>query len=304
MKNTILKQIIKNYNLTLSNIGEVELDRKISHAAIHRLGLELAGKKAFGQHNNIIGWGTKEQNYFNSIGLVEAKKLINKSILPNVPFVLLSVGIKGKVLEAIIEAGDKTKTPILTTDMHLSLITSTVGFDIAIYLAQEKEMHSSLVIVNGVGVMLKGKSGVGKSEAVLELIQKGHIFVSDDTVVIKRIGDKFFGYPTEITKDILEVRGVGLIDIRAIYGIKTVRNDSKIDLIVELKEYKGNEGKFERLGKKIKKEKILGGFIPKITIPVMQGRSISSLIMVAVNAYLAKEHGDDPIQKMRNRREE
>lgn len=303
MSKKFINQIINSYNLTLSNKGPVDLGREIAHSAIHRLGLELAGKKEFGKHKNIIGWGTKEQNYFESIGFEKAKELIGKAIVSNVPFVILSVGIKGKILDAIIEIGDKTKTPILKTNMHLSLITSTVGFDIAVYLAKEEHIHSSLVIVNGVGVMIQGKSGVGKSEAVLELIQQGHIFVSDDTVIIKRIGDTFFGYPTKLTKDILEVRGVGLIDIRSIYGIKSVRDDSQVDLIVELKEYEGNEGNFERLGNETQTEKILGGYIPKVTIPVMKGRSVSSLVKVAVNSYLARSHGDDPMQKITNRRD-
>jgi len=186
--------------------------------------------------------------------------------------------------------------------MHLSLITSTIGLQIATHIAKVEERHGSLVIVNGVGVMVVGKSGVGKSEAVVELIQLGHTFVSDDTVRIKRIGQTFIGYPAILTKDLLEVRGFGLINVKTIYGIKSVREKSNINLIIELVDTKGKEGTFDRLGISEIKEEILGGFIPKIQLPIKEGRSTSSLIEIAVNSHLAREMGDDPISTIAQRR--
>ena len=131
---------------------------------------------------------------------------------------------------------------------------------------------------------------------MLELIQRGHQFVCDDAVNIKRIGNEFIGYSPEITKDILEARGLGLIDIKAIYGDRAVRDRTKISLVVELKQPDSQHSvEFDRLGNENDYYLILGGKINKVSIPVRLGRNLASLIEVATNLFASKQGGTDAL---------
>jgi HPr kinase/phosphorylase len=165
-----------------------------------------------------------------------------------------------------------------------------INFFIIKELSDSTSKHGSLVIINGVGVMIIGKSGIGKSEALLELIEKGHSFVSDDTVILKKIGNNILGYPSPITKDFVESRGLGLIDIPLIYGLKSVKEYTNVNLVIELISME-DSNRINRLGDKKLFYEIFYEKIPKIQIPVGNGRTLSVLIEAATNVYLIKQKG-------------
>jgi HPr kinase/phosphorylase len=149
----------------------------------------------------------------------------------------------------------------------------------------------------GLGVLLLGNSGIGKSECALDLITRGHRLISDDTVIIKKIGKKLEGFAPELTAGHMEIRGLGIINIRDLFGVSAVEPNKKIDLCIELKSWT-DVVEIERLGLETATQRILEIEIPKFVLPVSSGRNISTLVETAVRMYLLKSAGFDAAQKL------
>lgn len=298
-----VRELCKENQLNIINQCNIKEWSTIKRPAINRLGFELTGlffNEKF--NNNIIGWGTAESKYLDSIGSKEAEKRIRKIFDYKPPLVICSIGVNKKNKDLILKIANEKDIPIVFTEDQLSFTVTTLGVNVAEFFSREEFVHGSLVIINGIGVLIIGDSGIGKSEAVLELIQKGHLFVSDDSVHIKRIGHEFVGYPSKITQDILEARGLGLIDIKRIYGEKSIKPKTHINLVIELKNSEiGDKNDFDRLGNEKHYFNVLNGKINKIIIPVRLGRSISSLIEVATNLYISKRNGLDALKLIQDR---
>ena len=296
-------KLLDRFKLEVLNPKTAIIDKPIKGAAMHRYGLELSGSVKVGEQlTNIIGWGTKESSWFSSQTVDEAQAAIKRVVTKNTPLILLSEGFDDKNAQIVIESVEEFGTPVVKMKQRLSNAHVTIGWYVAQKLSEGTTVHASLVLVNGVGVMITGKSGIGKSEAVLELIQKGHSFVSDDSVILKRIGNEFTGEPVELTKNLLESRGIGIINVASIYGLQSVRDFAKVELVVEL--LPSTElNNVDRLGNMDLKYKALNGEISKIQIPVENGRTISSLIEAATNVYMAKRNGDDPLKTISERRD-
>lgn len=286
--------------LEIINLKKIKKWRQVKRPSINRVGLEIIGHFEIEDLNkNILGFGTKESILMDSIDLKTLEKNLDKifSYLP--PLVICSSGVSSKNKKLILKYANKYETPAVFVDTKLSFITTTVGIYIAEHFAPQDFVHGSLVIINGIGVLIIGQSGVGKSEAVIELIQRGHMFVSDDSVIIKRVGNHFIGISPEITKDMLEARGLGLINIKSVYGEKSIKDKTNIDLVIELK--KDDQFNFDRLGNENHFYEILNGKIKKILIPVRLGRNTASLIEVATSLYICKNDGKDAFTEIQER---
>lgn len=293
--------IIEEFELEVSNEKNADLDREINQPSITRSGLELSGTYTSSHsENNIIGWGTKEYKWMEKFTKEDGIKAIKRALTPKTPMLITSNGVKGKVLEWIKEVANEYEIPLIRLNYHLSHAMSTIGLFLATAMAPTEDVHGSLVSIYGQGVMIIGPSGIGKSEAVLELIQDNHLFVSDDTVVITRIGNQYTGKGAPITRGYLEARGIGLIDIQHMYGAQTVLDESQVDLVVEL--VPGDKmNELDRLGNMDLHYKVLNGKIPKIQIPVNHGRSVSALIKAATSAFIAKKHGMNALEEIQKR---
>lgn len=286
--------------LEVVNRDKIKKWREVKRPSINRVGLEILGHFDHEDLNkNIIGFGTKESSLMDSLKKKTLDENLKKIFDQKTPLVICSNGVSEKNKKLILKYANETDTPVVFPDTKLSFVTTTVGIYIAEHFAPQDFVHGSLVVINGIGVMIIGESGVGKSEAVVELIQRGHMFVSDDSVIIKRIGNHFVGISPEITKNILEARGLGLIDIESIYGKKSVKERTNIDLVIEL--IKDEKFHFDRLGNQNHFYKILDGKINKIQIPVRAGRNTSSLIEVAASLYITKKEGVDAFQEIQER---
>ncbi|WGI36858.1 HPr(Ser) kinase/phosphatase [Mesomycoplasma lagogenitalium] len=297
-KRVSVDKIIKDfYLIKLNEFPNAFIERP----SINRAGLLLGGNfKRETLTKNIVGWGTNESEFLLSLSEEKRKKALKTVIGALPPLLLLSIGFSANLYQEVLQIAEKYKVQVVKSQEHLSTLIANIGSYLTEYFAKTVSVHGCAVLVNGVGVMIIGPSGAGKSEAVLELIQEGHTFVTDDTVVISRLGNRFIGKPATITQDFLEVRGIGLIDIRHTYGSSMIRAKLDIDLVLEL--VPDNENIiFDRLGKWDLEYNILDGAIQKIQIPVKQGRTISSLVVAAVNAYLVRKDGLDPLQKIQER---
>ena len=293
---------LKNYKPL--NLKEYDIDRDIVGHTLARKGLELSGFIDSISHYSkyLVGWGTNEYNYLSKLANKEVNKRIEKVIDKNTPGVMLSKGFKqSDVLKVLMKIAEKNRVPVYKFDMHMASIISLLNNSIARDVTRYETIHASFVVINDVGVLIKGKSGIGKSEAVLGIIQRNYTFVGDDSIEIYLNGNFLYGRASKITKDLLEVRGIGLINIPFIYGKRSAVNNARVDLIVELVEEK-KDIQFDRLGNSSLKEKIFGKDVPKTLIPIKIGRSISSLIIAAASVFAAKKEGMDPLKTIKSRR--
>ena len=168
-------------------------------------------------------------------------------------------------------------------------------------LAQETTIHGVCLEVFGIGVFIKGKSGIGKSETALELIKRGHRLVADDAVDIKEIDGSLKGACPYITKGMLEVRGMGIIDVPSLYGLSSLSSDKNIDLVIDLKQWTSDDD-FERLGLDSENVDILGVDVKKITIPIRPGRNVAVIIeAAAVNYRYSLTSASSPIDIINSR---
>ena len=299
-----VKQIMKKFEMKALNPEHADYEKQVLAPSIHRMGLELTGAAPANSRGNVIGWGTRESMYLSSLSKEEAIKNLDRVITDSTPAIILSKGVSQEVVDLIIPEANKHKTAVFQKeDMHLATINMNIGWYIIKHFAPKESVHGSLVIMNGLGVMIIGESGIGKSEAVLELIQRGHLFVSDDTVFVKKIGTEFFGEPSPITKGYLEARGMGLIDVPSVYGLKSVKDKTIINLVIELVGEK-DLNNVDRLGTDDLSYEILGGKIKKMQLPLKTGRSLSSLIEAATNLFTTRVNGvANPLDEMIRRRD-
>lgn len=293
-----LDQICKDNEIEILNSNYEK--RPICSQFILRLGVELLGHFFDNEiSKNIIGFGAKESKIMDSLDSNELDKNLNKIFEYKPPLVICSLGVNDKNKKLLLNKCNEFKTPYSEFPSRLSHLNSTLGMYITEKLSEEEFVHGSFMEINGIGVLITGESGIGKSEAVVELIQKGHIFISDDALIVKRVGNRFVGITPTITKNLVEVRGIGLINVRDTFGSKSVKDKYWIDLVVELKASELQD--FDRIGNKKYYYEILNGKIKKIIIPVKTGRSISSLIEVAIISHISKIEGDNLLDKLDER---
>jgi len=262
--------------------------RQIVSARIQKLGLALAGFTHYIHAGRIQIVGQSEIWYLAQLEPEQRIQALRNLDLEKVCCVLITKNLSPP--SEFLEIAEEINLPVIRTpQVSSAAIVSLAGF-LQEALAPQRVLHGVLMEMYGTGVLFKGESGIGKSECALDLISRGHRLISDDAVLIKRIGDKLEGYSPELTREHLEIRGLGIINIRDLYGISAVGNRKQIDLCVELKKW-NNVLEIERLGLETQEEDIFGIKLPKYVLPVSSGRNLSTLVETAIRVYLLKTKG-------------
>ncbi|MEG2675844.1 MAG: HPr(Ser) kinase/phosphatase, partial [Clostridia bacterium] len=260
-----LKQFCDECDLQLL-LGKEEDTIVLKSVLVNRPGLLLAGFENYFGNNRVQIIGYAEHYYFETLSEFKKRSALERLFSRHIPCVIYSRGIEPNAIA--LEFAQKYKVPIMSSDM----ITTTLNGEIANYLdkllAPSCIYHGTLLNINGTGVLLTGDSGMGKSETALELIHRGHRLVADDAVIIKRYKNELVGEAPENIKFLMEVRGIGIIDVRSMFGVGSVLNNEDINLIIHLEKLT-EDSVVERLGSDIQSEEILGMSLPKMTIPVM-----------------------------------
>lgn len=204
----------------------------------------------------------------------------------------------------LIAASSKKHVPVLSTKMPTTRFSSLLTNYLESQLAPTTAVHGVLVDIYGVGVLLTGKSGVGKSETALELVKKGHRLVADDCVEIHQEGENtLIGHPPKLIEHLLEIRGVGIIDIMTLFGASAVRTFKRISLVIDLELWDADKT-YDRLGLEEEKMRIIDTDITKLTIPVRPGRNLSVIIEVAAMNYRLKRMGVNAAEEFSKRLDE
>lgn len=295
-----VKQVVEFLKMTIIT-GEEFLDREVTRSMTSRPGVEIYSDYfEFYESSRIQVIGTKEINLFYMINDEQKEIRVNKLFELNPPAFIFTGNVE-EIPEQFIKASEKHRIPILKTKLRTTALIGQIGQYLSEELAERKTIHGVMLDINGVGVLLKGKSFVGKSETALELIKRGHALVSDDSVELVRKEDgEVMAYSPVLTERLMEIRGIGIIDVVDLFGVKAFRNKKSVTLIVELVKYQ--EGmKIDRLGLTQQTETLFDIELPKVTIYVQPGRNLATLIEVAAMNWKLKVFGKDAAKDFVNK---
>lgn len=278
--------------------GKYLNNKKISTYDVYRPGLALAGYTGYFLRERVVIIGKTEVSYLKTLPEELKDRRIATVMRLGTPCVI--VAKKLKIDKKFIEEAERRKIPILRTPMSTTPFIHEFSTYLEFKLAPTKYVQGTLVDIYGVGVLFIGKPGTGKSECALDLIERGHRFVADDLVKLRRRGDVLVGSGAEKStrlKHHIEVRGVGLVDIFRIFGVKSVRLRKRVEVIMELVLWDEVKGDFERVGIKAQTRKMLDIEIPRIIIPLTPGKNVSVIAEVVAMNYLLKLRGIHPAEE-------
>ncbi len=281
-------------------IPDVNIDEiKVYHRSINRPGFQLTGFYEHFESERIQVFGKAENKYLATLNTEEREKRLDVLFSTKFPALIVAHGMKP--YQEVIDAGVKHKVPVLVTDETTALVIVNIMEYMNEQLAPTTELHGVLVDVFGEGILIKGESGIGKSETAIELIKRGHRLVADDVIDIKKISEgRLIGSAPEITRHFVELRGIGVVDVKSLYGVESVKTDSPISMIINLEEWDGSTS-YDRLGLNDEYEDILGVKVVKYTVPIRPGRNLAIIIETAAVNHRQKMMGYDSAKELCNR---
>ncbi len=299
MYTVALQECIDKMNLECLT-PEVELeDIKITQSDINRPALQLAGFFDYFDHHRVQIIGHVENTYMENQGMDYSKEMMGRIMSYKVPCIVFcrNMEVPGEFLELAKEHG----VPILRTKQTTSSFSSELNRWLKVELAPRISIHGVLVDIYGEGVLITGESGIGKSEVALELIHRGHRLVSDDVVEIKKVSDEtLIGTAPNITRHFIELRGIGIIDAKALFGVESVKNTQSIDLVIKLEEWDKNQ-EYDRMGLEEKYIEYLGNKVVCHSIPIRPGRNVAIICESAAVNFRQKKMGYNAAMEMYNR---
>ena len=268
----------------------------LTSVSVDRPGLRLAGFFSFFDTQRIMLVGLTEHEYMRTFTPEKRTEMISKMLgYGEIPCVIFSRDLP--VLPEFMECARATGTPIFRTGKLTTQMMADLCAYLSRLLAPQTTVHGVLMDVFGSGILITGNSGVGKSETAMELIKRGHRLVADDSVLIKRVESELIGTAPERIRYFMELRGIGIINVKNMYGSGSILTEKEVELVMQLEHWQ--EGKaYDRIGGEGGYEDILGLQVPKLTIPVSPGRNLAILIEVAARNYRLKSMGYDAAQEL------
>lgn len=290
MKNKKIKvsRIVDKFSLQVL-AGKAGLGKYITVSDIKRPGIELAGFWKYFAPERVQLLGQTEISFLEELNERVLKDRIKKFFSYDLCTVIVTRNLN--VPDILLKESKKSSIPLLRTSSSTTRFLSQLTNYLEEILAPEKMFHGVLVDIYGMGVLIKGKSGIGKSETAIQLVKRGHRLVADDVILVKKIAEtKLVGTAPESTRYFLEMRGIGIINVRILFGAGAVKESSPINMVAEL-EYWDENKSYERLGLDNIYEEVMGISVPKVVIPVKPGRNLAMVLEVAVKNLRMKEMG-------------
>lgn len=282
------KDIIKKFDLELLS-GEEGVDRPITVSDISRPGIEMAGYFAYYPAERIQLLGKTELSFFATLSDAEKRSRMDQLCTDITPGIIVSREMEVPV--ELLEASERECVPVMRSQMKTTRLSSHLTNYLEGKLAPTTAVHGVLVDIYGVGVLITGKSGVGKSETALELVKRGHRLVADDCVEIRQEDqDTLVGSSPELIEHLLEIRGLGIINVMTLFGAGAVRGHKRISLVINLELWDQNK-QYDRLGLEEEKMRIMDTDLTRLTIPVRPGRNLAVIIEVASMNFRLKRMG-------------
>jgi len=263
--------------------------RRLTAPRIQKLGLALAGFTHYIHPGRLQIVGQSELRYLGQLDSTRRREAISNLSLEKISCVLVTKGLEPHA--ELIAAANTANLPLLSTSVVSSTAVSAVTDCLQELLAPLEVRHGVLLDIYGLGILIEGASGIGKSECALDLIARGHRLVADDVVEVKRIGaEKLMGSSPELLREHLEIRGLGIMNIRDLFGVSAISTTKTIDLSIKLERW-DEASEVDRLGIDPQAIEILGVNVPQLVIPVSPGRNLSTLVETAVRVQLLRIRG-------------
>ena len=268
-----------------------DLSRKIYDQNLHRPGLALAGFVDLFAYKRIQVFGNTELTYLNNLSNEEQHKAISTIFKFEIPCIILSNN--NEPPPVLLSLAEEYNIPLISSHYTTTKLIYFVSDFLDDQFAERITIHGSFVDVYGAGMLFTGDSGIGKSEVALDLVERGHRLVADDVIILTKKGEGILmGAGTNIVKHFMEIRGLGIIDIERMFGIRAIRYQKRLEIIVELEFWK-DDGDYTRTGLNEQKVNISGVDIPYIKLPISPGKNITVISEVIALNYLLKHYGHD-----------
>lgn len=294
-----VKMLVDKVKLKVVYGNDELLAKEITTADISRPGLEMTGYFDYYSPERLQLLGMKEWTYLMKMTSHNRYQVLTEMIKPETPAII--VARKLEVPEEMLAAAKEKGIAILQSHISTSRLSGETSWYLDSCLAERTSVHGVLMDIYGMGVLIQGDSGIGKSETGLELVKRGHRLVADDRVdVFAKDEETLWGEPAEILRHLLEIRGVGIIDVMSLYGASAVKGSSQVQLVIYLENFESGKV-FDRLGNGNEEIELSGVKIPRVRIPVKTGRNVSVVIEAAAMNYRAKQMGFDATKTFEER---
>lgn len=296
---TTVAKIIKELNLEpLTDIPNLD-DRRIKDMNLNRPALQLMGFFEYFDSKRVQIIGISEMAYLKTMTKLQRREAIERLFQQDIPCVIITSN--QEPFEEFLEFSRQYGIPLLRTSEVTTRFMTNLSTFLTYELAPRITRHGTLVNVYGEGVLMLGESGVGKSETALELVKRGHILVADDAVEIRKASEKtLVGEAPEIIRHLIEIRGIGILDVKNLFGVGCVKDSERIDLVIQLENWKTDK-EYERLGLHDQYIEILGIKVPTLVIPVRPGRNLAIIVEVAAMNNRQKKMGYNAARALTDR---
>lgn len=281
--------------------GDIGFTKEIKDKNIHRPGLALAGYVQLFRYDRVQVFGNTEMGYLEQLEPHQREKTLATIFQFDVPCVVVTNN--NRVDDELLTIARTNGVPVLVTPFETTKFIYILSDFLDDQFSPQTVVHGSFVDVYGVGVLLIGRSGIGKSEIALDLVERGHRLVADDVVMITRKGEGILmGSGTDLVKHFMEIRGLGLIDVRSMFGIRAIRFQKRVELVIELMEWRPDED-YTRTGLDDEGISILDVQIPRVELPIFPGKNVTVICEVISLNYLLKHYGYDAAKEFTKRLE-
>ena len=289
---------LKLTELVPSKTGKLNIEK----SDINRPGIQFAGYWSHFASERPQILGLVEISYLESLDPATRRERLEIFTGYNLPCIIVCRGLDG--LDDLVELAREHEIPLYRSDEETTQLVAKLIFFLNDYLAPSTSVHGVMVEVYGVGVLITGESGVGKSEAALELVKRGHRLVADDVVDIRRVSaNKLMGCAPKSVRNLMEIRGIVIINVATMFGIGSVVEDKSIDMVVHL-EHWVKDKEYDRLGLEDKTKNILDVELPYVLLPIRPGRNVAVVLEVAARNLTLKQQGYSAAKELEKRMQE
>ena len=291
----VVEQLRERVKVEVTLLNDVPLtERRIVEHNLHRPGLVLAGYTELFQFQRVQILGNTEGRYLAHLDPAARQAAIDHLFAFDVPALVLTAD--NRPPPELLETATAKGVPVFATPVATTRFMALLGGFLNDQFAPHATVHGALVDVYGVGLLLTGKSGIGKSEIALDLVERGHRLVADDVVVVTRTeANLLMGAGTELVQHFMEIRGLGLIDVRAMFGIRAIRFQKRVEVVISMSVWDGAE-EYTRLGMVDDTQDFLGVELPLVKLPITPGKNVTVICEVIAMNYLLRHYGYDPAE--------
>lgn len=297
-KKVKVSDLVKQFHMEVI-CGEEGLKRLITVADLYRPGLEMAGYFNYHPLERVQILGKTELAFFKTLTADVRRDRMERLCNEETPCILITRGMD--VPDELIQAATEKQMPVIRSKVPTTTLASQITDFLENKLAPTTTIHGVLVDIYGIGILISGTSGIGKSETALELVKRGHRLIADDAVEIRQSAPNVLvGNAPELIKHLLEIRGVGIINVMTLFGAGAIRNTTRISVVINLELWQQDK-QYDRLGLDEETTRIIDTDIPLVTIPVRPGRNLAVIVEVAAMNYRLKRMGYNAAQQFTNK---